>query len=174
MSNVRSLHTRRVRPERRLASPQAVRVYQRQRSVAIRTALIKRRLQQIMAYLGCADRELSVVLAGDRLVRRLNRTYRGQDRPTNVLAFPQYPTYDGEPSTTLLGDVVVSLPTAAREAQTLQQCLEEHVVYLLLHGLLHLLGYDHEQSPAGRRRMERREQEVLAHLREQDAPPPGG
>jgi rRNA maturation RNase YbeY len=64
----------------------------------------------------------------------------------------------------MLGDVVVSLPTAAREARDLQQSLEERVVYLLLHGILHLLGHDHEGSAAQRRRMEALEREVLAHL----------
>jgi rRNA maturation RNase YbeY len=63
-----------------------------------------------------------------------------------------------------LGDVVVSLPTADREAQALEQPLEARVVYLLIHGLLHLLGYDHEQSDAAQQRMETLEQELLAYL----------
>ncbi len=118
-----------------------------------------------MAYLGCPEQELSVVFGNDRLLQELNRTYRHKDRPTNVLAFPQSPTYAGEPASTMLGDVIVSLPTAAREAHDLNQSLEERVVYLLLHGILHLLGYEHEGSAAQRRRMEALEQEVLAHLR---------
>jgi probable rRNA maturation factor len=65
----------------------------------------------------------------------------------------------------MLGDVIVSIPTAAREAHDFNQSLEERVVYLLLHGLLHLLGYEHEGPVAQRRRMEALEQEVLAHLR---------
>jgi probable rRNA maturation factor len=114
------------------------------------------------------------VFASDRLIQELNRTYRQHDRPTNVLAFPQYPTYDGEPAhPTVLGDVVVSLPTAAREAHEQQQSLEAYVVYLLAHGLLHLLGYDHEYSAAQRQRMEQREREVLAHLRAQALLPRG-
>src|SRR5206468_4029758 len=83
-----------------------------------------------------------------------NRTYRHKDRPTNVLAFPQSPTYEGEPATPMLGDVIVALSTAAHEAHDLQQSLEERVVYLLLHGILHLLGHDHEGSVAQRRRMD--------------------
>jgi probable rRNA maturation factor len=81
-----------------------------------------------------------------------------------VLAFPQQSTYEGEPATALLGDVIISLPTAAREASALRQALEERVVYLLLHGLLHLLGYDHEHSAAQRRCMEALERQVLVHL----------
>ena len=136
----------------------------RQRAVAIHTAAVKKRVLQMMAYLGCAERELSVVFGSDRLLQELNHMYRHKDSPTNVLAFPQSPTYAGEPASTMLGDVIVSLPTAAREAHHLQQSLEERVVYLLLHGILHLLGHDHEGSAAQRRRMEALERDVLAHL----------
>jgi rRNA maturation RNase YbeY len=143
-----------------------VRVHNRQRTVAIRTAAVKQQARQIMTYLQCTDRELSVVFGSDRLLHELNRRYRDKDRPTNVLAFPQRPTYDGEPATALLGDVIISLPTAAREAQALGQGLEERVVYLLLHGLLHLLGYDHEGSAAQCRAMEALERRVLASLQD--------
>jgi probable rRNA maturation factor len=136
----------------------------RQRSLSIDTVALKRRLQQAMVYMGCADQELSVVLASDRFLQALNRTYRQQDRPTNVLAFPQFPVREGAPLTPLLGDVVVSLQMAAREAHTEQQSLEDRVLYLLVHGLLHLLGYDHEGSATDRRRMEARERRLLAHL----------
>ena len=140
-------------------------IHNRQRAVVIHTATVRKQVLQIMAYLGCPEQELSVVFGHDRLLQELNRTYRHKDRPTNVLAFPQAPTYAGEPTSPMLGDVIVALPTAAREAHNLNQSLEERVVYLLLHGILHLLGYEHEGSVAQRRRMEALEQEVLAHLR---------
>ena len=141
-----------------------IRVHNRQRTVTMDTVVVKKRVLQIMAYLGCSAQDLSVVFGSDRLLQDLNRTYRRKDRPTNVLAFPQSPTYAGEPASTMLGDVIVALPTAAREAHDLQQSLEERVVYLLLHGLLHLLGYDHEGSAAQRRCMVALERQVLAHL----------
>jgi len=143
----------------------AICIHNRQRAVAIHTAAVKKHVLQIMVYLGCSEQELSVVFGSDRLLQELNRTYRHQDGPTNVLAFAQSPTYLGEPASSMLGDVIVSLSTAAREAHALNQSLEERVVYLLLHGLLHLLGYEHEGSAAQRRRMEALEQEVLAYLR---------
>lgn len=139
----------------------------RQRRVALNTPLVKKQALRMMTHLGCSDRELSVVFVHDDRMRSLNRTYRCKDYPTNVLAFPQRQTYEGEPQTLLLGDVVISLPTAAREAHELGQPLEERVVFLLAHGLLHLLGYDHERSAAQRRRMARREQDLLSHLRGQ-------
>jgi rRNA maturation RNase YbeY len=141
-----------------------IRIQNRQRAVTIDTATVKKRVLKIMGYLGHSDQELSVVFGSDRLLQELNRTYRQKDHPTNVLAFPQSPTYEGEPATPMLGDVIVALPTAAREAHDLQQSLEERVVYLLLHGILHLLGYDHEGSATQRRRMEALERQVLAHL----------
>ena len=141
-----------------------IRIHNRQRIVAIDTAAVRKRVLQIMVYLGHSDQDLSVVFGSDRLLQELNCTYRHKDRPTNVLAFPQSPTYEGEPATPMLGDVIVALPTAAREAHDLQHSLEERVVYLLLHGILHLLGHDHEGSATQRRRMEALERQVLAHL----------
>ena len=73
------------------------------------------------------------------------------------------PNTDDLPS--LLGDVVVSLPTAAREARESDQSVEAHVLYLVLHGILHLLGYDHEHSPVEQQRMEALEHTVLTFLR---------
>ena len=102
-----------------------VSIQNRQRTVSIDTARLKKQLQLILTSLGCADQELSVVFANDRLMRTLNRTYRHQDQPTNVLAFPQHPLRPGEPATSLLGDVIVSLPTAAHEAEALHQSLED-------------------------------------------------
>ena len=142
----------------------AIAIQNRQRVVKMQTATVKRKLQQAMAYLGCADSELSIVFVNDQLIRTLNRDYRQQDRSTNVLAFPQTMAHANMPASTLLGDVIVSLPTAAREAHFLQQSLEERVTFLLIHGLLHLLGYDHEQSPTQRHRMEALEVEVMRHL----------
>ena len=137
----------------------------RQRRVAVKTPFVKRQARRVMVYLGCHDRELSVVFVNDEGMRSLNRAYRSKDRSTNVLAFPQCQTYPGEPQTQMLGDIVISLPTAAREAEELGQSLEERVVFLLAHGLLHLLGYDHEGPESQRLCMERREQEILSYLK---------
>jgi rRNA maturation RNase YbeY len=142
----------------------ALSIQNRQRTVVIRTRMVRQHVRQMMAVLGCPAAELSVVFVSDQRMQALNRTYRQQDRPTNVLSFPQsLPVLDGPP-TALLGDVIVALPTAAREAQELQQTLEERVIYLILHGLLHLLGYDHERSVTERRRMTAIETKVLRHL----------
>lgn len=112
--------------------------------------------------------EICIVLADDNLVRELNRRYRGFDRATNVLAFPMTEAETkpddgpfGPPS--LLGDVVVALDTTAREAAEQDKRLGDHLSHLVVHGTLHLLGYDHEIGEAASR-MERLETEALAGL----------
>ena len=142
----------------------ALAIQNRQRTITIQTPHVRYAVLQMMDFLRCADAELSVVFVSDRRMQRLNRTYRQKNAPTNVLAFPQAPGFPGAASAPLLGDVIVALPTAAREAQQLQQSLEERVIYLVLHGLLHLLGYDHEQSVTERRRMTALEAKVLRHV----------
>lgn len=142
-----------------------------QRSVRINTPLIRRRVQRLMTYLDCDQQELSIVFANNRFMQTLNRTYRQKDHPTNVLAFPQCPSEHDEPSPQLLGDIVVALPIAAQEAHALDQSIEDRLFYLITHGLLHLLGFDHEGPAHQRRRMEARELEILKQFN-QDIPSP--
>jgi probable rRNA maturation factor len=106
--------------------------------------------------------ELSLVLGDDRLVRRLNRRWRGQDRPTNVLAFASEERAGGA-APLLLGDVVLALETVQREATEQGKPLADHVAHLVTHGVLHLGGYDH-QAPPQARRMEALERRILAEL----------
>jgi probable rRNA maturation factor len=92
--------------------------------------------------LGLDDAELSVLLVDDARIRVLNRTHRKKDKPTDVLAFP----VDEKPVRGLprvLGDVVISLETAAKQARSRRRPLVHEVRFLLAHGLLHLIGYDH-------------------------------
>jgi probable rRNA maturation factor len=91
--------------------------------------------------------ELSVVFTGDAAIRELNRTYRDTDAATDVLSFSQaegeaFAVPDGE--TPHLGDVIISLETARRQADEHGLALQDEVAHLLVHGILHLLGYDHE------------------------------
>jgi probable rRNA maturation factor len=94
--------------------------------------------------------EISLVLAGDRLLHRLNRDFRGKDRPTDVLSFP------GDGGEAGLGDVVVSVETAERNARALGRTLPQELDVLALHGFLHVLGYDHEADDGTMDRLERR------------------
>jgi len=109
--------------------------------------------------------ELSVVLVSNGQIRRLNRTYRGLDRPTDVLSFTMHGRSRPLRGTLLLGDVVISTDMARRQASAEGASLIAVGERLLIHGLLHLLGYDHEGSEAEARRMARRERVLAASIR---------
>jgi len=116
--------------------------------------------------LGFPDSELAVTIVGDGRIRALNRQYLGKDRPTNVISFA---LNEGECSglnPEVLGDVVISAATAAREAAEGDVSFFERLSFLLLHGILHLAGYDHERSgPEEAKRMEEKERELFELLR---------
>jgi probable rRNA maturation factor len=103
--------------------------------------------------------EVTVRYVAEAEGRRLNREYRHKDYATNVLSFP----YEA-PRGRVKGDLVICAPVVAREAREQGKAIEAHHAHLLLHGLLHLAGYDHERE-SDARRMERRERQLLAKLR---------
>jgi probable rRNA maturation factor len=114
----------------------------------LETRIVTRILTRMLETLGLEQSELSVLLLDDAGMREVNREHRGKDKPTDVLAFPQ--AEFREPllprrghSLAVLGDVLVSLDTAARQARARRRELEDEVRFLLAHGLLHLVGYDH-------------------------------
>jgi probable rRNA maturation factor len=127
----------------------AVVVLNRQRRQPIDLTRLRRVLRGAGRTLGVGG-EVSVVLAGDGLLRRLNRDFRGKDRPTDVLSFPGGEGEEG------LGDVVISVPTAARNARRLGHSVPRELDVLALHGFLHVLGYDHETDDGTMDRLERR------------------
>jgi probable rRNA maturation factor len=109
---------------------------------------------------------VDVTLLDDRAIGALNARWRGRDRPTNVLAFPALLPGDPlppAPAPVLLGDVVVAFETAAAEAAAQRIALADHLAHLLVHGVLHLLGHDHEAQSAAER-MEACEVAILAGL----------
>ena len=88
--------------------------------------------------------ELSLVLAGDKTLKSLNNEWRQKDKPTNVLSFPGEDIAIGETAGIMLGDIVISLETTGREAALENKTFEDHLSHLVVHGFLHLFGYDHE------------------------------
>jgi len=114
--------------------------------------------------------EISVKLSDDAEVQELNRDYRGKDKPTNVLSFPmvQPDLLDGlsnsDDGEVLLGDIVLARETVTREAADKRVSAEHHATHLIVHGALHLLGYDHEQGEAEAEAMEALERAALAGL----------
>jgi probable rRNA maturation factor len=114
--------------------------------------------------LGCHGCELSIVLVDDEEITHLNLAYLARDHPTNVLAFPMREGQDKHLHPDLLGDVIISTETAEREAQHRGVILQEEMTLLLVHGILHLLGYEHEEDSDKAALMEAKEQEILNRL----------
>ena len=104
---------------------------------------------------------VDVALMDDRGIRKLNKTYRGKDKPTNVLSFPSGEASEGKRRR--LGDVAIALGTVKREAKAQGKSVEDHVTHLMVHAVLHLLGYDHEADPDAEE-MEAIERKALAAL----------
>lgn len=114
--------------------------------------------------MGFKTQEVSITFANDRFVRRLNCQYRGIDRPTDVLAFAMR---EGEYSSIqpqLLGDVVISVETAKRQAEQMGNSLDRELMILLIHGILHLAGYDHIDRK-DERRMKAMETKILDEMK---------
>ena len=128
---------------------------------------LERMARAILTDLGETSAELGIVLVGDQRMRGLNRRYRGKDRTTDVLAFAMR-----EPGTShashftmdMLGDIVISVPTAWRQAIEAGRSLDEELAWLLVHGILHLCGYDHERNEKEARRMRRRERKIMRSM----------
>jgi len=134
--------------------------------LVVRHATLVHLAERILSAVGESRSELSLELTGDRRMRRLNREYRKKDRPTDVLAFPIREAVmprGASPVTPMLGDVVVSLPMAVRQAREAGRSIDDELAMLLVHGVLHLCGYDHERNPREATRMSRRERALL-HL----------
>lgn len=110
---------------------------------SVRPPAVRARAERMLEALRRSDAELSVVLCDDETIRALNAEWRGKDRATDVLAFAMQEG-EGAPAAQLLGDVVISIDTARRQAQERQRSVIDEVTFLLAHGLLHLLGYDHQ------------------------------
>jgi probable rRNA maturation factor len=152
MMRVRPSATRRSRP----GSPRGLEVVllDRQRRHGTRPARLRRVLQHAARTLGVSG-EVALLLAGEARVRALNARYRGQDKATDVLSFP------GEGGELGLGDIVISVPTAARNARAYGRTLLQELDVLALHGFLHVLGYDHETDDGTMDRLERRLRRAL-------------
>lgn len=107
--------------------------------------------------------ELSLVFTDDASIREINAEWRGKDKPTNVLSFPAFPLAPGKMPGPMLGDIVIARETVEREAVDLDKTFEDHLTHLLVHGFLHLFGYDHIQADEAEK-MEALETRILAKL----------
>lgn len=119
-------------------------------------------MTKVLRDLDCNDKELSILLTNDDFIADLNKQYRNKEGPTNVLAFPMS---EGEPSdveSIMMGDVVISVDTALKESVDMGESIEQTINRLLIHGILHLVGFDHERSSKDEEIMQKEEKRLLA------------
>ncbi len=114
--------------------------------------------------MGCKTHEISILITDDTKIRELNRTYRGIDKSTNVLSFPMQEAKFSDLAPGLLGDVVISFDTAQKEADAADISLSERMSQLLIHGILHLVGFDHEKNKQDEMDMEDKSSELMKLL----------
>jgi len=124
-------------------------------------AKIEQKAQAVLDALGCPEKELSILIVDDLQIAELNAAYLQREGPTNVIAFPMQEGEFAGISPDLLGDVVISVETAEREGAMGGIDVETRTVELLVHGVLHLLGYDHEHDEDEARRMDKKTAAVL-------------
>lgn len=138
-------------------------VRHRLRRNPVKLSAFSRFAQRILDLLREPQAELSLELIGSQRMRRLNREFRGKDRPTDVLAFPMREAPHSRPD--VIGDVVIAMPVAMAQARCYHHSLDEELIRLLVHGVLHLLGYDHERGEREARKMRSKESLLLNGLK---------
>jgi probable rRNA maturation factor len=137
-------------------------------------ARLQRRVEAMLLLLQLEKAELSLVLSDDEQIRELNKVYRGKDRPTDVLAFAMregdFGRFHAALPSRLLGDVIVSVPTAKRQARAAKRDALAEITMLVAHGLLHLLGWDHD-TPAKDKKMGAETERLVSTAESSDARP---
>jgi probable rRNA maturation factor len=124
---------------------------------------IEQQIGKVLISLDCNEHEISILFIGDQGIRDLNHQFRDIDRPTDVLSFPQISEGELEiPGALVLGDVAISLETARCQSEEHGLSFEEELTLLLIHGILHLLGYDHEVSDQEEERMRSKTRELFS------------
>jgi len=130
--------------------------------------VLQKKARAILNALDCPDGELSVLIIDDARIADLNQAYLQHAGPTNVISFPMREGQFSEINPQMLGDVVISADTCAREAEEAGISAELRLDQLLIHGILHLFGYDHVHSESEARIMEAKSNELLARLERMD------
>jgi probable rRNA maturation factor len=138
-----------------------VQIDNRQNNHRISKKKIRQTAIAILNALDYPDAELSIRIGNDQQIAQFNRDYLNRKGPTNVIAFPMRAGQFSEITPNLLGDVVISAQTAHREGQSAGLSRQDRFDQLLIHGILHLCGYDHENTKTEARRMEKKTEELL-------------
>jgi len=140
----------------------AISIQNQQKRVKIDLRRVRRVAQRLLRHAGCTEKEISLLFVDDDEIMEINRSYLGRNYATNVISFSLLEGEFSGINPNLLGDIVISVDTAFRDAEKGGIPLEDELDFLLIHGLLHILGYDHEtENVEERERMQKKEQELF-------------
>jgi len=126
---------------------------------------LREKTRKLLKDLGISPAELSILLVDDQQILKLNRIWRKKNRPTDVLSFAQREGEFADPQDPLLGDIVISVERAEEQAKQAGHSLDKEMDLLLVHGLLHLVGYEHERGGKAAAEMRSKEKKLLAGLK---------
>lgn len=147
----------------------SISIQNRQKKQGVDIGRMRRHLKRLLNELNLKEAEISILLVDDDQIRKINMTYLNRDRPTNVVSFSMVEGSYGHIHPEILGDIIISTETAARDALTGQLDFMDEMEFLMIHGLLHLIGYNHENtSSAESEKMKIRERELFFMLRHYD------
>lgn len=142
----------------------AILIDNQQKNHPVEITRIQKKAQSILNALGSPDDELSIVVVDDERIAVINATYLSHPGPTNVIAFSMREGDYGDINPQIIGDVIISMDTCAREARQAAIGIEERFDQLLVHGILHLFGYDHTRSQAQAREMATKSEALMTVL----------
>ena len=136
-----------------------------QNKINIDKRRIRSTVLKIMKMLDCADKELSISLVDDDYIQELNKHYLGRDKTTNVISFSIREGEYGNINPQLLGDVIISVDTAMKDADKGKLSIDQEIDFLMIHGILHLLGYNHENTTKEEtKKMRQKEKELFNEI----------
>jgi probable rRNA maturation factor len=142
----------------------AILIESRQKKIDIDIPRVRQAVNNILEYLHIEDSEISLLFVDDEGITSINDTYLHRNCPTNVIAFPMREGKFGDINPHILGDIVISVETTQRYSEQEDIPFDDELDYFIIHGLLHLLGYDHEGSERDSDRMKQKEREIFFHL----------
>jgi probable rRNA maturation factor len=144
----------------------SVSIQNQQKLLTVDVGRVRRSLKRLLKELDCKDIEINILFVDDDQIRQMNKRYLQRDHPTNVISFAMTEGAFGDVHPEILGDIILSVETAARDALTGHLDFMDEVEFLLIHGLLHLLGYNHENTCSDEaEKMKTREGELFFLLR---------
>ena len=139
-----------------------------QNKIKIDRHKIRGMVGKITKILDCVDKELSLCFVDDEIIKQLNKQYLGKDKATNVLSFSLREDEYGDVNPQILGDIVISVETAKKDALESGLSIAQEIDFLIIHGLLHLLGYNHENTTKKEANLMRQQEKELFNIIHED------